>query len=701
MRLLDPLFRLLTGRRSAWACLALAVMAVGAVFALVPVPEADEFPGDGLPDDIQSVQVDQILSTLPSADSTSGIAVYWREDATLTDADRTAIETNAPALAKLSDAPPATTPQFSEDGVAAIVVVPLTASEVEEDIAGTAEALREAAGADLPDGLNVALTGPVGFQADISAAFAGADTRLLLVTIIVVALLLIVTYRSPVLWLVPLIVVAVGDALARQVLAGLGGALERPIDASVSGIVSVLVFGAGTNYALLIVARYREELHVVEDHREAMRGALRSTYPAVLASGSTVAVSLLTLLLASLQSNQTLGWAGAVGIVLAMAAALLILPSALVVCGRKLFWPFVPHFSVAATGKVGFWERLARTVARAPKRTVAASTVLLAVLATGLVGLQVGLPQTSQFVGTPDSVTGQEAVAKSFGAGLGSATLVVVPEEGAAAAQALIDQTPGVSSVRPSESGNGYTVLSATLEDAPASDEAFDTIRTLRSELADADAPVSESLVGGADARGLDALDLAQRDQKVIVPVILAVVLLILILLLRSVVAPILLMVTVVATFVAATGAGNLIFTKLMGYPGVDTSVPLFAFLFLVALGVDYNIFLTTRAREERENHGTREGMVRAVSATGGVITSAGILLAAVFAVLGVLPVVALMQIGVIVCIGVLLDTLVVRTLVVPALTFWLGERFWWPSREPRTVQVAPEESPATEQAHP
>ena len=682
MRHLDGLFHFLTGKRSAWYCVVIAILVSGAAMSLLSGNASTGFPEDGLPDSAESAQVSALLDDMPSNETTSAIVVYDRDGEPLTEADQAAIAEAATAIAAQSTVPAAVQPRYGADGTAAIVVVPLDAAGADADVKATAEQVRTAATQGLPDGLTVHLTGPVGFRADIAGAFAGAHMRLLVVTASIVALLLIVTYRSPVLWLVPLTVIGVGDGIARQVVVSLGSANGVAINASVSGIVSVLVFGAGTNYALLLVARYREELYRVEDHREAMRRGLRSTYPAILASGSTVILSLLTLQLADLGSNRTLGWACAVGIAIAMGAALLVLPPALTVCGRRLFWPFVPRVEPDRPRRPQVWERLGRRVQRHPGRTIIVSTLGLALLACGAIGLQVGLPQTSQFVGTPDSVKGQEIVADAFGAGATAQTQVVVPDAAAQATAALIAETAGVAAVTESESANGLTVLAVTLEAPPGSDGAYATIERLRDGLHAAQAPVNEALVGGSDATGLDTLRFSERDQRLIGPVILAVVFTILVLLLRSLVAPVLLVLTVLATFAAAMGAGNVVFTRILDYPGLDTTVPLFSFLFLVALGVDYNIFLTTRAREERHALGTREGMLRALAATGGVITSAGILLAAVFAVLGLLPVVALMQIGVIVCIGVLLDTLVVRTLMVPSLAFWLGDRFWWPARE-------------------
>ncbi len=692
MRYLDGLFRLLTGRRSSWVCVVAAVLVSGAAMSLLSDGASTGYPDDGLPNSAESAQVAALLDDLPSSETTSAIVVYWRDGEALTEADRAAIADATGPLAERSITPAAVQPRYADDGTAAIVVVPLDAAEADADVKQTAERLRTAAEQGAPDGLVVHLTGPVGFRADIAGAFAGADTRLLVVTASIVALLLIVTYRSPLLWLVPLTVVGVGDGIARQVVAALGSATGTAVNESVSGIVSVLVFGAGTNYALLIVARYREELRRVDDHRDAMRRSLRSTYPAILASGSTVILSLLTLLLADLGNNRTLGWACAVGIAVAMGAALLILPPALVVCGRGLFWPLVPRFEPDRPRRPQLWERLGLRVEGHPGRTVVAAAVGLGLLACGAVGLQIGLPQTSQFVGTPDSVDGQAIVADAFGAGTTAQTQVVVPDAGAQAATDRIERTDGVAAVTRSESADGLTVLAVTLDAPPSSDAAFATVDRLRAGLHEAEGPAGQALVGGSDATALDTLRTSERDQRLIVPIILAVVFTILVLLLRALVAPVLLIVTVLATFGAAMGAGNLVFTRILDYPGMDTTVPLFSFLFLVALGVDYNIFLTTRAREERTELGTRGGMLRALAATGGVITSAGILLAAVFAVLGVLPVVALMQIGVIVCIGVLLDTLVVRTLVVPALAFWLGDRFWWPARTagPRSDQADP-----------
>ncbi|RUR01484.1 MMPL family transporter [Labedella endophytica] len=677
--------RFVSGRITAWVTLALSAATIGLLFAVVPSAEADSFPAAGLPESAESARVAALLDEFPSADSTVGIVVWSRDGNELSDDDVAAITERAADLADISTTPEAVRPQVSDDGAAALVAVPLDASTVEDDVAGTADEIRALASVELPDGLDARLTGPVGFQDDVADAFAGADVRLLLVTVIVVAVLLIVTYRSPVLWIVPLAVVGTADGLARIVATALAEAAGVTIDASVGGILSVLVFGAGTNYALLLVARYREELLVQEDRHRAMTTAVRSAGPAIAASGGTVALSLLTLLLASLSGNRALGFACAVGVVIAIVFALVVLPAALVVCGRGLFWPFVPRVGHRAhrAQRPGFWTRLGRGVSRRPAIVATASIAGIGALLLGLGGYTVGLSQTDQFLGSPDSVLAQETIDTSFSAGLTSRTTVLTPDGAADDTASLVGDLDGVDTVQAGESDGTLTAVSVTLDAEPESEAAFDTIRSMRAAIADADGAVSDALVGGSDATALDTGDAAAADLALIVPIILAIVFVILALLLRSLVAPVLLIASVLATFFASLGAGNWLFLNVLDFPAFDANVTLYAFLFLVALGVDYNIFLTTRAREERVLHGTREGMIRALASTGGVITSAGILLAAVFAVLGVLPVVALTQVGIIVCIGVLLDTLVVRTVLVPALVFLTGDAFWWPTNAP------------------
>ena len=663
----------ITARRTSWIVLVGALLAAGAVFGLGSGSEAETSPGVGLPASAESAQVAALQEDLPGADGTSALLVFSRDGDQLTDDDQAAIADVATALAEVSSSeflPPAT---VSDDGTAVLLVLPLDEIDDVAAQADRAAEIRSAANENLPAGLEALLTGPEGFAVDIAAVFKGADFTLLLVTVIVVAVLLLITYRSPWLWLVPLVVVGVADGLAGIVATRVAAGMGIALDASVTGILSVLVFGAGTNYALLLIARYRDELRENEDRRVAMAKALRGAGPAIIASGSTVTLSLLTLLFAQLSGNRALGIACAVGIVIAMLFALVVLPAALVLFGRRLFWPYVPKFGSDNPSHRGLWSKLGTGVSRRPLVVVVAGALVLGGLALGVTQLQIGLAQTEKFTSTPEAVTGQEIIADAFAAGSGSPAIIMAEPDRAAQVAADAERVDGVTSVRVGESTDKATELTVVLDAAAETPEAYKTIVKLRE--------IDGALVGGLDAQALDVNRAQTADQDLVIPLILALVFLVLVLLLRSLVAPLLLLITVVGSFFASLGISWLLFESVFAFPAVDTNVVLFSFLFLVALGVDYNIFLVTRAREEAVLHGTRAGMIRALSATGAVITSAGILLAAVFAVLGVLPLITLTQIGIIVCIGVLLDTLLVRTVLVPALAFLAGERFWWPSR--------------------
>lgn len=678
------LAKLETGKVSAILVIVFGFLIVGALFGLLPKSSGDSYPGTGLPSDAESAKVSALLTKFPGADQSAGIIVWSRGSdaaAKLSDADRAAIAATLPALAKLSTVPQAVHPVFSDDGSAAYVAVPVKSQDSTTGIHDQAAAMRSAAATGLPSGLDARLTGPLGFQDDTGNAFAGADFRLLLVTALVVAALLLVTYRSPILWIVPLVVVGMADGLSRFVVTAVGQAVGLSMDPSVLGILSVLVFGAGTDYALLLIARYREELRLLDDRREAMRIAVSGAGPAILASGVTVTLSLGMLLFGRLESERALGLACAIGIAIALCFALLLLPAALVVCGRGLFWPFVPkavHGEHVA--RRGVWDRIGGLVARRTAIVAAAVVVVVGGLSTGVIGFGIGLTQTEELLGTPSSVTAEEVLQRSFSPGLTTSTTVLAKDAVADRALSLAESTTGVSKASAGASAGGWTRIDVTLGGAPQGEANFASVRELRASYASAGGELAKSLVGGTEATALDQRDLAAADRQLVIPLILGVVFVVLLVLLRSIVAPLLLLATVVGTFFAALGAGRWVF-GLLGFAAYDTSVVLYSFLFLVALGIDYNIFLITRAKEERERLGTRDGMLRALATTGGVITSAGVLLAAVFVVLGVLPVVALAQIGVIVCIGVLLDTLAVRTLLVPALVLLLGDRFWWPAR--------------------
>ena len=659
--------------------LVVAAAASAGVFALGSGATGESSPGVGLPDTAESAQVAALQADLPSADSSSALFVYTRDGAELTDSDLTAITAVSAQLAEVSldgFVPPAT---VSDDGTTALVVVPLEAIDDVSAQADRATELRSIANTDLPDGLEGLMTGAEGFAVDVAAVFKGADFTLLLTTVIVVAILLLITYRSPWLSLVPLTVVGLADGLASIVATRVAAAAGITLDASVTGILSVLVFGAGTNYALLLIARYRDELRTHEDRRDAMARAWRGAGPAIVASGSTVVLSLLTLLFAQLTGNRALGIACACGVVIAMLFALFVLPAALVLFGRRLFWPYVPRFGTEGTTERGVWHRLGLGVSRRPVVVAVVGVIVLGALALGVPQIQIGLAQTERFTSTPEAVVGQEQLADAFAAGSGSPTAVIVKSSFADDVVASSETIDGVTSATVGESNGSISQVNVVLDAAAETPAAFATVERLRTELHAIDG--ADALVGGLDAQTLDVNAAQTADQDLVIPLILGLVFLVLVLLLRAIVAPVLLLLTVVASFFASLGASWLLFQSVFGFPAIDTNVVLFSFLFLVALGVDYNIFLVTRAREESVVHGTRTGMIRALSSTGGVITSAGVLLAAVFAVLGVLPLITLTQIGIIVCIGVLLDTLLVRTLVVPALAFIAGERFWWPSR--------------------
>ncbi len=693
---MNLILNFITGKKTAWVTLLIGLVFAGLAFGPLRAATTETAPTNGLPSDSETALVNAALETLPGSDATAAVLVY-KSEIKFTDSQLEWLQGKFDPMAQMPVGgvnekfleftnleiqgqpfvPPA---QVSDDGKVAVVTVPLDKTDEVEVVAERAAELRELAKEDMPSGLEVYLTGPEGFQADLNNVFAGADFTLLLSTVIVVAVLLLVTYRSPVLWLVPLLVVGVADGMAGQLGRQVATLFGMVPDGSVTGILSVLVFGAGTNYALLLIARYREELLRYEDRYAAMRAAVRGAGPAILASGGTVTLALLTLTLAELGGNRTLGLVCATGIIIAMIAALLVLPAALVVFGRGLFWPFIPKFGGENKSLKGLWGKLGKAVSKRPAVVSVFGVLVLVGLSLGSSGIQVGLSTTEQFREKPEAVFGQEILADAFPAGATTPTTVIVNLGSENDAKAIAEKVPGVAEVTVGENNGEVVALSVVLDATAGSEEAYQSIRDLRTELAElSDA---NPLVGGLDAEQLDVKTAYENDQLLVIPLILILVFLVLVLLLRSLLAPVLLLATVVGSFFAAMGASWLIFQNLLGLPALDLSVFLYAFLFLVALGVDYNIFLVSRAQEEAVHHGTREGMVRALSATGGVITSAGILLAAVFAVLGVLPLIALYQIGIIVCIGVLLDTLLVRTVIVPALAFMTGDKFWWPRKK-------------------
>ena len=677
-----------TGRRSWLLGLGLVVLGIGFMVLIGGNAAAGQSPLT-VPTASESAKAQALVRQFPGGDQVPLILVVSRVDGAVLEssdvsAARAALERmqalTHPFVA-ISPAPP----MVSVDGKAAIGVVPIRSDLSGFVLNDGVAALRTAATANLPAGLQAHVTGGPAFGADIANAFTDANVTLLAATASVVALLLIATYRSPVLWLVPLLVIGFADRFASAVGTALASLTGLSYDGATSGITSVLVFGAGTNYALLLISRYRQELRRHQKHRQALRRAVRMAGPAIVASNATVVLALLTLLCASTPSTRSLGALAACALVVAAVSVLVVLPPLLALCGRRLFWPFVPQPDAGATLDSGAWHRVAGWVARRPATVAAVAVAVLGALAAGLLGTRIGLSQTEQFRVQADSVSGYSIVSAHFPAGLTNPTLVVAPTSSASQVQQAISSTPGVVSATESgRSASGLTKWSVVIDAAPSSDRAVKTVAALR----DSTRTISGSaLVGGPDAQALDVRDAAAHDRLVLIPSILSVILVVLYVLLRSLLAPPTLLAATILGALAAMGLGGWASMHVFGFPAVDDSTPLFAFLFLAALGVDYTIFLVTRAREEATQHGARDGMIRAVSATGGVITSAGIVLAAVFCVLGVLPLIVLTQLGIIVGVGILLDTFIVRTLVIPALFALIGDRIWWPATNAKPVE--------------
>ena len=537
------------------------------------------------------------------------------------------------------------------------------------------------------------VTGPGGIFADLFGAFGSIDTRLLSTTLIVVAIILIIVYRSPILWVIPLLTAAIALTFATMIVYYLAKANVIDLNAQTQGILDVLVLGAATDYALLLISRYREELHLHQSRFSAMRVALRGVVEPILASGSTVIAGLMVLLLSDLSSNRGLGPVGSIGIACAMFAALTLLPAALVLFGRWIFWPKKPRYGSEDEKLSGLWGRVGSLVDRKPKPIWISTALMLVIFAGFSVMLKSdGLAQTDAFTTRPDSVIGLEKLGEHFPSGEGTPVEIVVKESDVQSSITAIAKVKNVASVVPvtkfdmatmSPSKDvkvvdGNVLLYATLSVPADSTEAKDTIPLIRQAAKSVNA---DTLVGGQTAIGYDVDQSSKRDNRVIIPIVLLLIALILGVLLRSIFAAGLLLATVVLSFFATLGVCALVFEYVFGFKGTDASFPLFAFVFLVALGIDYNIFLMTRVREEAQKIGTKAGVIRGLTVTGGVITSAGIVLAATFGVLGVLPLVFLAQLGFAVAFGVLLDTIVVRSLLVPALVRILGKKIWWPSK--------------------
>ena len=700
---MNAIIRFITGPKTAWVTLLIGLIFAALSFTVFAAEESNVSPDNGLPDDSEVILVDQALADMPGSEGTAAVVVLAKSSGEFTDDEVVWLQgefdpmiqmptggvnelfTEFSNLEVMGEAfvPPAT---ISDDNTTAVVTIPMDEIDDVDERAERVAEIRTLIGEETLPGVEAYVTGPEGFQVDLAGVFAGADFTLLLATVLIVIVLLLVTYRSPILWIVPLLVVGTADGMAGQIGRNVAAFFNITADGSITGILSVLVFGAGTNYALLLIARYKEELLLIEDRHEAMTRAVKGAGPAILASGGTVALALLTLSFAELGGNRALGLVCASGIVVAMIAALGVLPAAIVVFGRGLFWPFVPRFGGVNKSETGWWAKLGKGVSKRPVTVAILGIALLGGLTVGSSGITIGIPETEQFRVKPEAVTGIEVLGEAFPAGASAPTQVIAVND---YADDVIDaalDSPLVASAEVVDQNDDFSRIDVVLDAEGGSEEAYAAIETLRENVQSV--PGANALVGGDDATRLAVKQAYERDQLLVIPLILVLVFIVLVLLLRALLAPILLLGSVVLSFFSAMGAAWLIFQNVFGMSGLDFSVFLYSFLFLVALGVDYNIFLVSRAREESANladsvrQPTRQAMIKALGATGGVITSAGILLAAVFAVLGVLPLIALFQVGIIVGIGVLIDTLLVRTVVVPALAFITGDKFWWPRKK-------------------
>ncbi len=772
-----------SGRRAIWLAVAVAIgwLLIGGAVGPLSGQLSEVQTNDNasfLPANAESTLVADEVAGFAEQQSLPGLVVISRSDgAALSPEDLVAAQEFAAEIPGLPVGRDATIADYldplpivpipSADGQAVLIAVPLNADLAQTRVEGelalglVTESLR-AAGADVA-GLQVNVTGPVGILSDLISVFGEIDTTLLAATALIVAIILIFVYRSPFLWLIPLVAAAMALSVASAIVYVLAKNEVLVLNGQSQGILTVLVFGAGTDYALLMVARYREELHSHALHTDAIRAAWRGTVEPIVASAATVIVGLLCLLLSELNSNRSLGPVSAAGIVGALVVMLTFLPALLAIPsivlpilaflvptvvglglsfvadvsvgpfaavggllalitvvawivfgilrirrpewgpfsrtkfppGRWAFWPKVPVEGTADERMSGVWSRLAGSVGRRPRVTWMVTAAVMLVLAGFTVTLKAdGITTTEAFVDRTDSVVGQEELAQHFPGGLGTPAIILANEDTASEVLQVAQQSPGIASVvpytgvpagvpgaeeAPQKVVDGRVQFQATLADAGDSPEAVEAVRILRENVQAV--PGADALVGGQTASQLDVDRASLHDRNLIIPVVLVVVFIILMLLLRSVLAPTLLMATVVLSFFSTLGVCAIFFNNVFGFAGADPSFPLFAFVFLVALGVDYNIFLMTRVREESIKMGTRPGILKGLTVTGGVITSAGIVLAATFLVLGVLPLVFLREIGFAVAVGVLLDTFVIRSTLVPALAYDIGRKIWWPSR--------------------
>ncbi|WRZ94098.1 MMPL family transporter [Streptomyces sp. NBC_01007] len=680
------------GRRSKWLVLALWLLVLVFVAPLgAKLSDAQDNDAQSwLPGSAESTQVLDISNEF-RPEQIPAVVVYARPDG-LTAQDRRQIAEDVQQVKVLREhgirGAQTRGPVFDRqtDPRAAQIYVPITMDAAGwQRIAPAVDSIRDQVGKG-GDGLSVHVTGPGGTAADSSKAFQGIDSTLLYAAMAVVIVMLLITFRSPTLLFVPLLGVVVALFTAQALIYLLAKHAGLTVNGQSAGILTVLVFGAGTDYALLLVARYREELRRHEDRHEAMALAMNRAGPAILASGATVVLSMLVLLVAEMNSTRGLGPVAAIGVGVGLLTMLTLFPALLLVFGRWIFWPAVPHVGSADPTKSGVWARMGRRIARRPRTFWVATVLALGLLSLGLIQLRAaGISNADQFTGKPDSIVGQQVSARYFPAGDGDPLVIVSNaaqgrEVGHAVAadpgvvQASIGVPPGTAPVH-----DGKVLFEATTRAPADSAAAKATVERVRDAVHAV--PGADAKVGGGSAALLDMENAQTHDNYLVIPLVLVVVLLVLSILLRALVAPLLLIGTVVLSLATALGVSALAFRHVFDYAGEDVAFPLFVFVFLVALGIDYNIFLTTRIREEATHKGTRAGVVTGLATTGAVITSAGLVLAGTFAALGTLPIVGFAEIGFAVALGVLLDTFVVRSVLVTALFLDVGPKVWWPHR--------------------
>jgi putative drug exporter of the RND superfamily len=692
----------LTGRVTKWVVLGvwvIVVIAAGSVAGKLGDVQ-DNQASSWLPGSAESTKALDRLAPFQDDNDIPTVLVYDKESG-LTKADVATIGRQLDEIQKFDGAVPAKAPdgsvvqpsrlvQVSEDGQVAQGMVTFNfGKDGWNKLPDVKDHIEKIAGLD---GATVYVAGPGGQGADSAAAFAGIDGKLLYSTILVVVVILLLTYRSPLLWLLPVISAAVALACAQGVIYLLAKNADLTVNGQSAGILTVLVFGAGTDYALLLVARYREELHRHEDRHEAMAFALHRATPAIIASALTVVLGMLCLVVAEMNSTSGLGPVAAIGIGVGLLVMITLLPALLVIFGRWIFWPRRPTYDTLEPSASGFWARMGARIAPRPRTVWVGTVLVLAVCSLGFLQLNAhGLATQDSYTKDFDSVTGQQTLIDHGLADTSSPIQIVANADRAQAVEQALDGVTGIGRPSPPIVKGDVALIQAPLQSDPTSKAAFAAVDDVRAEVHRVQG--ADAMVGGASAISTDIEKASLHDDKVIIPLVLIVVAIVLMVLLRALLSPLLLVATVVLSFGASLGLSSLVFRHVFGFAGADASLPLFVFVFLVALGIDYNIFLMTRVREETPQHGTRRASLIALGATGGVITSAGLVLAATFSVLATLPLVAFAEIGFAVALGVLLDTMIVRSVLVTAINLDVGSKIWWPSKLDRGDEPTPVEA--------